>query len=135
MEVGDLSPQKRVRMCPQCGSSAVDFSPLEGGDARCRVCSWAGPQDRLVIMPFDHMFGGDDGVAATLVADLRGLFSNPLMATGLVRFLTRWGFVPVDDSGRADVKLATRYIAAMARGLFRAVIEERELLDKEKRNG
>lgn len=131
MEVEDL--QQRVRLCPQCGSSAVDFSALVWGRSKCRVCAWEGSTEGLVNMPFDHMYGGDEGVALTLHNDLRALFSNPLVATGLIRFLTKWGFVPLGAAGSADVKLATRYISAMGRGLFKAVIEEREKIESEEK--
>lgn len=126
-----MSLKQRVRLCPKCGSAAVDFSTLSGGRAECRACRWQGSAEELVNLPFDHMYGGDEGVAVTLHNDLRALFSNPLMATGLVRFLAKWGFVPTDKDGKADAKLATRYIAAMGRGLFRAVIEEREKIELE----
>ena len=31
---------EKVRLCPGCGSPAVEFSSLAGGEAECRVCKW-----------------------------------------------------------------------------------------------
>jgi hypothetical protein len=132
MEVGE---SKQIRLCPRCGASSVDFSSLAGGGAECRACGWSGTNDALLMMPFDHFFGGDDGVAVALVNDLRAIFSAPEVATKLIRFLTRWGFVRVGPDGKPNKDQATRYIAAMALGLFKVVVEEREKEERERVNG
>jgi len=127
--------QKEVRLCPGCGSPAVEFSSLVGGEAVCRVCKWKGDREELLVMPFDHIYGTEEGVGMALHNELRRVFSNPLFATDIIRFLTRWGFVEVDKDNRADVPTTTRYIAAIGRAVLVAVIKEREKIEMEKGNG
>lgn len=131
MGVGD---QKYTRLCPRCGAASVDYSTLSGGVATCRACGWEGREDALTLVPFDHMYGGDDGVANMLHGELRKLFSQQDVAVPLLRFLVRWGFVPV-EGGRPSVKHTTRYLAAIALGLVNIVIAEREAIEREKANG
>lgn len=126
---------EKIRLCPGCGSPAVEFSALEGGVAECRVCKWKGSRDELLLMPFDHIYGTDEGVGMALHNEIRRVFTNPLFATDIIRFLARWGFVPVDKDNKADVKLTTRYIAAIGRAVLVAVIKEREKIEMEKGNG
>jgi len=131
----EVEEVKKVRLCPDCGSPAVDFSPIEGGKSACRVCEWKGEQGELLVMPFDHIYGTDEGVGMALHNEMRTLFSNPIFAIDVIRFLVRWGFVDKDKEGMADRKSATRYIAALARGAFTAVLREREKIEVEKGNG
>jgi len=130
----DTSPIQRARLCPRCGGSAVDFSSLAGGTATCRCCSWTGVVEELVNVPFNHMFGGDDGIAQILHRDLRVLISGVEVGPRLLRFLVTWGFVPVIE-GKPDVRVATRYLAAVGRGILESIFKEREKIEKEKHGG
>lgn len=118
-------------ICPSCGSPSVDYSELANGNASCRICKWEGRREELVGVAFEHMFGSREGIAMELFNDVRRLMSDKIFMLGLAKFLSRWGFIDVQGDPKKVAYRLSRYGAAMARAMLKAVIEEREALEKE----
>lgn len=123
-----------IYQCPNCGSPAVEFSGLVGGNARCNACRWEGTREDLLGTPFEHALGTPDGIGFELMNDARRLLSNPLFLGELGGFLNRWGFIDLKLPKEVVVKSVTRYVAAIARAILSAVIQERENIEKERAN-
>ena len=125
-----------LRVCPECGSNSVDFSELEGGVACCRTCKWVGTKGQLMTIPFDVRMGSPTEVMLAMQTDMRKVLS--VNAKEFIRFLVKWGFVPVAKDGGAllvpDKQASVRYINAIARGCLNAIFDARQKLDKEKMN-
>ncbi len=124
-------PSSSIKICPQCGSSAVDFSSLHGGDASCRGCAWKGTSTDLFEVPVPQ-----DGVvwAHTVFNEVRNLFSGEL-GIPYLKFLLRWGFIegdPAKIAGTVDRKVFARYLAAIGRAVFVALLETRSALEVER---
>lgn len=115
--------------CAQCGSAAVEVDALAGAGARCRGCGWAGRKEELIGQPFAHAHGAPGQILEQLGHDLRMLLSQKDVAVPLLRLLRTWGFLEEPVSAR----LAGRYVAAVARGIARSLLEEREAIDLETR--
>lgn len=124
-----------VYMCPDCGSPAVEFSELAGGTAKCKACKWSGSREQLLGTPFQHALGSREGIGFELHNDLRRLFSTPVFVVQLGGFLNRWGFINLQDDKSVVTRATTRYVAAIARAVLTAIIEEREKIEKEKNDG
>jgi hypothetical protein len=122
-------------LCPECGSPSVDFGELVGSEASCRICSWKGARERLISAPFTHLQGDRTGIAFELFNDLRRLLGDKAFMVSLVRFLTRWGFVSQNSDQKDLVRRIARYGSACARGMLKAIIEEREALEREAHGG
>lgn len=114
-----------VYFCPQCGGATLDFSEI-GGDASCRTCNWTGPAHERVAYPFRHDFISDESVLLSMVNDMRIIFSASAKLWG--DFLLKWGFISQNPRITRDL---TRYLARSARAVLTAIVEERELLEKE----
>jgi hypothetical protein len=121
-----------VFQCPQCGSPAVEFSELVGGEATCNACTWVGKKEDLLGTPFDHILGTREGIGFELFNDTRRLLSSPVFIGELGGFLSRWGFIDLEEEKSVVVKKTTRYVAAIARAVLTAVIQEREKIEKER---
>lgn len=120
---------KNVYFCPQCGSAAVDYSALVGGDATCRGCKWSGPATDLLGVPMRADVSEEQ--LAVFMNDLRQLLAGP---NGVVylSFLLKWGFLKGDVNRlreTVDRKQFARYIAAIARGIAVALFDERERVE------
>lgn len=124
-----------VYLCPNCGSPAVEFGELVGADASCRGCKWEGRREDLVGVPFGHLLGNRDGIGFELYNDMRRLFSTPTFLVQLGGFLSRWGFIDLNEDKSVVTRSTTRYVAAVARAVLRAMIEEREKIEMESKNG
>jgi len=114
-----------VRFCPVCGSAGVDFSELAGGDAVCRGCGWNGKREELMVVPTTA--DDDSQLLVRLMGELRRLLSGEL-GFPYLKFLIKWGFLKADERdvvGTLDRKAFARYIAAIARAILTAVLEER----------
>lgn len=127
----------QMYVCPECGGASVDFSGLVGGAAECRVCGWVGTRDRLLSVPFDNRMGAPGEVMVAMRNDLRQTYAKA--ASGFLRFLIKWGFVPaVDRNGTIEVtdrKLVVRYMNAISKASLNAIFEERQKVDRERLNG
>ena len=121
--------------CPKCGSPSVDYSALTGGAANCKVCSWKGGNHELYGTPFEHMLGGREGIGHALFNDLRKVFSTQALMTEFLAFLARWGFINMSMEQKELVRNLSRYAAAATRGILKSIIEERQLIEKEKQAG
>jgi len=119
--------------CPECGSPSIERSALSGGNASCRACSWAGTSDRLAAMPITGKTGEEDKLLINMVGDLRTVLARDVGVV-LVKFLSKWGFLTTTDR-QILAKQAGRYIAAAARGIMVALIEERDKMEVERARG
>lgn len=119
---------KTVHFCPRCSGAAVNFSQV-AGLADCSSCGWKGVLSELVTTVIQHDLGSNEKLLETFAVDMRNLFSKTA-AKPLALFLKDWGFLPESDPAQ-QVKFLSRYMAAMARAMVRAVIEEREKIEKE----
>lgn len=120
-----------VYQCPQCGSPAVEFGELVGANARCNACKWNGTREELLGTPFEHMLGSREGIGFELFNDTRRLLSAPVFVVDLGGFLSRWGFIDLKAPKDVLMRKTTRYVAAIARGVLRSIIEEREKIELE----
>ncbi len=124
-------------VCPDCGSSMVEFSPLAGGLAKCGVCKWEGAREALLAVPFQNNMGAPAEVIVAIRNDLRKIIGQ--MATPLLTFLIKWGFVEaVQQKGKVKVTnpaMVIRYMNAISAGLFSAILAERSKIEKERFDG
>lgn len=114
-----------VRFCPVCGSAGVNFSELAGGNARCRGCGWDGQREELLAVPMPA--DSDSQLLVRLMGEMRRLLSGEL-GLPYLRFLIKWGFLKADEkdiAGTLDRKAFARYIAAIAKSVLTAILEER----------
>ena len=112
-----------IRCCPQCGSPAVDYSLLTGGQASCRGCFWGGKAEDLLNISAAGL--DSTGRTIELMNDLRSLMSRN-MGQPLLTFLIKWGFLdvnPNDIIGTLDRRIFSKYLAAIAAGVLKAIIE------------
>jgi hypothetical protein len=119
---------KTVYFCPRCNGAAVNVSQV-AGLADCVSCGWQGGLSELISTVIQHDLGSDEKLLETFATDMRNLFSKTA-AKPLALFLRNWGFLPEADPAK-QVRFLARYMAAMARAMVRAVIEEREKIEKE----
>lgn len=122
-----------LRMCPQCGSCAVDFSELVGGTARCRGCRWSGSPEDLLTIPAGVGAVGEDAVRS-MINELRNHLSGSFGLLWL-KFLTKWGFVSGDMNdpvGTVDRKVFARYLSVICRSTLAAILAERNSIEAEK---
>lgn len=119
---------KTVYFCPRCNGAAINYSQV-AGIADCASCGWKGGLSELVSTVIEHDLGSDEKLLEVFALDMRNLFSKTA-AKPLALFLRNWGFLPEADP-TLQVKFLARYMAAMARAMVRAVIEEREKIEKE----
>jgi hypothetical protein len=125
-----------VKFCPQCGSAAVNFSALAGGDAECRGCRWQGKVEEVLSLPIlkDSPLAGEDTAIQGMVKDLRALLSGSL-GLPYLKFLVKWGFLKCDLERVADTidrKQFARYLVAIAKGVITAVMAERTRAEEAK---
>lgn len=122
-----------LRLCLVCGSPAVDFSELTGGEAKCRGCGWVGKKEDLALIPTTHTNYSEEQLLS-LVSEMRALISTD-MGVPLLKFLIRWGFLSADLDNLAntvDRKLFSRYLAAIAKNILVTMLSQREALEKER---
>lgn len=124
-----------VYQCPGCGSPAVEYGELVGAISSCKSCKWRGTREELLATPFEHLLGSREGIGFELLNDTRRLLSAPVFAVDLGGFLSRWGFIDLSEEKTKVVRDTTRYVAAIARAILVAIIEEREKIEKERRSG
>lgn len=117
--------------CPECESSAITLSPLEGGTCSCRSCGFKGPRSSLAA----HVFYTDRPVDAdAMVAEMANQMATAVgapMAQALLPFLVRWGFL-VPSTSERQKKLAARYMVNVGAAMLRAIFKTREDHDKER---
>ena len=117
-----------LRCCPICGSSAVDFSDLTGGYASCASCRWVGTEMELLTVPTEGFDANQR--ASELFLDIRGVVAKEA-GLPLLRLLIKWGFLdadPEDLTNTVDRVQFSAYLAAVAAGMMKAVMETRRSL-------
>ena len=95
---------------------------LRRGDA----CGWKGRTEELLGYHFDSGFASSEAILQAFARDINLLLRKSNLALELGRLLLKWGFVT-----KVDARTLTRYVAAFARGVLVAVLEEREKIAKE----
>ncbi len=125
-----------IYTCPMCGTPAVDHSALVGGAAQCRICTWTGVREELVAIPFTN-YADSEQVVIAIRKDVR--LAVRTASDQLVKLLVRWGFVSASNrNGQLiieDKTAALRYINAIANGIFKSIVEEREKIEVERVRG
>lgn len=130
-----MTTETAVYFCPECGSPSIERGNLSMTTASCRACGWLGQSDKLAVMPLAHTMGTDADIVVSMVGDLRTLLSRDL-GTEMARFLQKYGFIDVLGPKRAFAgKLVGRYLAAIARHIIMALIEERDKIEVERVHG
>ena len=118
----NLPMKSHAVFCPKCGSAFVERAALS---ASCKVCDWKGEARALAHLDFEHGFGTDEELDHAFFLDVRRLLGE-MFAVEIGRFLLRWGFLP-----SLEGKFLARYVSAAAKGVVRAVFEERAQIEKE----
>lgn len=119
--------EAEARFCPDCGSPSVDYSVLESGTASCRPCGWVGRRQELLVAPYQHDFGSDDGVVQAFLLEFRNTLARTA-AVDLARMFLKWGLLPQGDAEKQKKGLS-RLLAAMARGAVQELLRERAALE------
>jgi ribosomal protein L37AE/L43A len=118
-----------VHVCPECGSPRVDVGVLHGSKAQCRSCGWSGDVEATAAFEV-----GDQGhVMAALIADFRKAFGATAVELG--RVLVKYGFLDVRTvNGKPSMnsKQLARYLSAAANATMRALIVERDRMQRER---
>ena len=116
--------------CPECGAASIEYSSsVIGGLASCRICGWAGAAKDLLSYSFQQSTGTPDEAMQGMLNDMRSAYASS--AQHFAAVLRKWGFI---EAGPGMAKQATRYVAAMARASFMAIIQTREAIEKERVN-
>ncbi len=121
------APPGEAHFCAKCGSPAVDFSTLAGGEASCRSCGWKGVREDLLLHTFSHAFSSEEEVLQAFTADIRTLMTE--MGPKFVHLLLRWGFI-----GKVDPKIVLPYFRAVGVAIATTTLKVRDELAKEKRH-
>lgn len=114
--------------CPRCSSAAVDVPALVGATASCRSCSWTGTTQQLLVHQFKHDLGSDQQVITAFMSDFKQLMASTI-ASPLAKILMKWGFF--EKELPTPVELG-RYIKVMAEASVKALLEERQNMEKER---
>lgn len=128
--------QETLYTCPDCGSPAVDFSILSGGNGTCSACGWVGRKEDMLVVPLLHREGDKEATIMAIRNDVRQVYGRAAQDFG--RFLVKWGFVDaVQRGGKIELNKAqfARFITAMAQASFMAVLNERRKMEEERVRG
>ena len=127
----------QLYLCSRCGSPSVEYSPLVGGKASCRACSWEGTIDGLSSVPVQQsgLLGAEE-TFRSMYNDFRKFFGKN--STELVNLLAKWGFIGVvrdkDVMRAADPKQVVEYVNGMFLGAFKGMLAVREKEEKDRVN-
>jgi hypothetical protein len=121
-----MSPNEASYFCPKCQSPLVTLSVLTGGRAHCEKCEWSGDNRDLIGYQFQSGFDNPDEILRAFAHDIKMLMARGGMAVEIGQLIIKWGFVT-----KMTVPILSRYVAAIARGIASAVLEERMKIEKE----
>lgn len=124
------STEDSVLFCPRCSKPTIDVSPLVGGGASCRTCTWTGQREECDVHLIKHQFSSNEEILHMFSRDVQILVAE-FGAIPIGRMLRKWGFLVDGKDGRPDVKILTRYVRSIARGIAEAIVKEREAIEKE----
>ena len=125
-----VSTPDSVLFCPRCTSATVDVSSLIGGGASCRTCAWQGQREDCQVHAINHQFTSQEEIFRTFSRDVQLLVAE-FGAVPIGRMLRKWGFLVDGPDGKPDMKVLTRYIKAIARGIATSLVAERESIEAE----
>ena len=114
--------------CAECGSPSVEFSVIAGGNATCKACGWCGPREKLAAHAFSHDHGSDQQTLVACLNELRAVMGDA--AAKYAVYLRKLGFW--DGS---NPKQLARLLAAMTQASFKALVETKQEMEKERVNG
>jgi hypothetical protein len=126
-------PTDRGFFCPACGAADITASGLAGGAANCNICTWAGRVEDLATFHFTHGMGSPDEVFRAFFLDMRKIIGKQF-AVVIGQMLIKWGFMDAPDTKNHALvtKTLTRYMGAIAIAVCKAVVAERQAIEKEK---
>jgi hypothetical protein len=127
-----------VLLCPQCSGADIIYKTIAILDpameselpAWCGSCQWAGKKKDLIAHKFKHEMGSDEQILQSMVTDLRNLLAKEF-AKSFGSFLLKWGFI----STGVTPKDLSRYIVGIAQATMKAILETRQEIEKEKKDG
>lgn len=114
----------KASFCPACGSPAIDASPLAGGVASCRSCTWKGPTTDLLVHHFQHGFATEEEVLHAFASDVKMLFAKEY-GVPILQMLLKWGFM-----GKPEPKILGKFLMNISTAVFQAVLKTREEIEK-----
>ena len=117
----------KIYLCPNCSSEAMEVSALVGGSARCLACTWTGTQAQAIQREVE-MGVSPENLEAMFVKELRNLISGHL-ATPLLPFLVRWGFL---DADTVTAEQAARILQGISAAILETLIEQRTAFEVER---
>jgi hypothetical protein len=121
-----MKPNESSYFCPKCQSPLVTLSALTGGQAHCEKCHWSGDNRELLGYHFESGFDNPEEILKAFAHDIKMLMARGGVAVEIGQLIIKWGFVT-----KMDVPTLSRYVAAIARGIAGAVLEERRTIEKE----
>lgn len=119
--------------CPECGSASIEYSVLAGGAASCKVCGWTGVREKLIAYSFRHDFPNGEEALHALMNDVRKVYASASKL--FAETLFKWGFLDYTETREGvqlDSKQLARYMAAAAQASLKAIIAERQKMEKER---
>ena len=119
--------------CPECGSASIEYSELVGSLATCKVCDWTGPQEKLVAYQFHHDFADGTEALRCMMNEMRHIYAAASKMFG--EFLLKWGFLDYKQTNKGleiNTKQLARFMAAAAQSTLKAIVAERQKIEKER---
>lgn len=113
--------KEKAYQCMQCGSPAIERSPLVGGTAKCLGCGWTGKNEDLHSVDFETGFASPEAVVQRFASEISGIVAKGL-AKDIGGLLLKWGFV---EEKMLKVELPI-YVKAVAVATVQAVISTRQ---------
>lgn len=119
--------------CPECGSASLEYSELAGSLATCKVCDWTGAQEKLVAYQFQHDFADGTEALRHMMNQMRHIYAASSKMFG--EFLLKWGFLDYTQTRKGmniNTKQLARFMAVSAQATLRAIVTERQKIEKER---
>lgn len=126
-------PTDKGYFCPVCGGANVTASALAGGEAKCNICTWTGKVEELATFRFTHDMGSPEEVFKAFFMDMRKVMAKHF-ATVMGQMLIKWGFMDAPDKKNHAqiVRVLNRYMGSISQAVCKAIIAERQAIEREK---